>query len=94
MPPLGIKRFRKKEKFEKAYKKLDPEIKLAVDDAIKDLLKDPPPAGRRIKKMGGHHNPDIWEIRVNHNFRMTFEIQDDIATLRNVGSHNLLYRNP
>ena len=44
--------------------------------------------------MSGHHNPDIWEIRVTKNFRLTFERDGDTAILRNVDTHDLLYRNP
>lgn len=90
----GIRRIQYKERFKKAYKKLDPRIQGEVDESIEDLLKDVPPPGRQVKKMSGHHNPDIWEIRVTKNFRLTFERDGDAAILRNVGSHNLLHDNP
>ncbi len=49
----GIRRFQYKERFKKAYKKLDPRIQGEVDEAINDLLKDVPPTGRQVKKMSG-----------------------------------------
>lgn len=90
----GIRRIQYKERFKKAYKKLDPRIQGEVDETIEDLLKDVPPPGRQVKKMSGHHNPDIWEIRVTKNFRLTFERDGETAILRNVDNHDLLYRNP
>jgi mRNA-degrading endonuclease RelE of RelBE toxin-antitoxin system len=90
----GIRKFQYKERFKKAYKKLDPRIQEEVDETLKDLQKSPIPRGRRAKKMRGHHNPEIWEARVNDNFRITFELNDDMVVLRNVGSHNLLYDSP
>ncbi len=94
MYSLGIRKFQRKERFERAYKKLDPRIQREVDETLKDLQKNPIPRGRRVKKMRGHHNPEIWEARVNDNFRITFELNGDTAILRNVDSHNLLHGNP
>ncbi len=90
----GIRKFQYKERFKKAYKKLDPRIQEEVNETLKDLQKSPTPRGRRVKKMHGHYNPEIWEVRVNDNFRITFELNGDTAVLRNVGSHNLLYDSP
>lgn len=90
----GIRRIQHKERFKKAYKKLDPRIQGEVDEVINGLLKDVSPTGRQVKKMSGHHNPDIWEIRVTKNFRLTFERDGDTAILRNVDTHDFLYRSP
>ena len=79
-------------RFQRAYKKLNPEMQAAVDEAIKDLLKNPIPNSRRVHKMGGQKN--IWEVRVTRDYRMSFSLDGDTAVLRNVDSHDELIDSP
>jgi mRNA-degrading endonuclease RelE of RelBE toxin-antitoxin system len=90
VPPLRITSIRPTPRFRKAYKRLDPVIKEDVDRALEDLLRDPVPNGRRLPKMEGHRNPEVWKIRITRNFRLTFELREGVAVLRNVGSHNMI----
>lgn len=79
-------------RFDRAFKNLDQRIQNEVKETIKDLLKNPIPNGRHVKKMGGYK--DIWEARVNKNFRLSFKLNGDTAILRNVDSHDSLLGNP
>lgn len=87
-----IKKLDRLPRFKRAYQKLDPQIQKAVDDAIKDIFKNPIPPGRRVHKMGGY--PNIWEVRINRNFRMSFALEGETAILRNVDSHDELLDHP
>lgn len=79
-------------RFDRAFNKLDQRIQHEVKQAIADLLKHPIPNGRRVHKMGGQ--ADIWEVRINRNFRLSFKLDGDTAVLRNVDSHDSLLGNP
>ena len=79
-------------RFKRAYKKLDPRIQKAVDDAIKNLTKNPMPPGLRLSKMWGQS--DIWKVRVTDNYRMSFKLEGDLAILRNVDTHDELIDHP
>lgn len=79
-------------RFKRAYKRLDPQMQAAVDEAIEDLRKNPIPNGRHVHKMRGHEN--VWEVRINRGYRMSFSLNGDMAALRNVDSHDELIDNP
>jgi addiction module RelE/StbE family toxin len=79
-------------RFKRAYKKLDAQIQKGVDEAIQDLRKNPIPNSRRVHKMGGYD--DVWEVRINRDYRMSFQLDGDKAILRNVDSHDELIDNP
>ncbi len=85
---LGVKGFKPLPRFKRLFRKLDPSVQQQVKDTLADLQKNPIPPGRRVKKMEGHK--DVWEARVNDNFRLTFKIEGDTAILRNVGTHDIL----
>ena len=86
---LGIREFQRLPRFDRAYKKLEPQIQFAVDDAIRDLCANPIPPGRKVKRDKAAR--DIWTARVNRNYRFSFELKDGICILRNVDSHDELY---
>ena len=72
MPPAkanqtGIDEISYTEKFAQDYKKLKPDIKKHVDDAIRGLSKKPIPASLRLKKYKGHSNPDVYAIHATSN---------------------------
>ena len=90
MPPLGIKSYRIKSRYRRAYRNLEETIKDVVDECINELFLEKMPSGRRLKKMGGYSNPEIWEVRVTKGYRLTFHMDGTVAVLRNVGSHDML----
>ena len=86
---LQITELKRLSRFAKAYKKLDAMIQKDVDEAIRDLLKNPLPSGRRLEKLRGLRNPDTYSVRINDSFRLTFHMEDSTAVLRNVGTHKI-----
>ena len=81
-------------RLKRAYKKLSPDDKQSVQDAIKTLVKGSPyPNSLRVKKMRGHKS--IWEASPTMSCRLTFEFNNpDYIVLRNVGKHDLTLGNP
>lgn len=80
--------------FERQYKKLPPEIKKLIPDKLNDLQNTPRPAGLRFEKLKGYSNPNIYTIHITGNYKLSFEIDGNIAHLRCVGNHNEIDRNP
>ena len=74
--------------FLKLYKKLDPEIKKQVKEALILLEKDTSHPSLGHKKMTGYD--DIYEIRVSKAYRITYTKAGDTAFLRKVGTHDIL----
>jgi mRNA-degrading endonuclease RelE of RelBE toxin-antitoxin system len=89
-----IKQIALSAKFEKQYKKLPTEIKVAIPEKLNDLLKQPFPAGLRFEKLKGYRRPDIFTIHINGNYKISFEIEGTVAKLRCVGNHNDIDRSP
>lgn len=92
MPPLKITAWGKpKSAFVRGRKKLDKRLEKDLVAALKELQSGNVPAGRKLKTMNGYSNPEIWEIRLTQNYRLTFEVnKEGIAFARNVGTHNVL----
>ena len=84
-------RFARTKPFTKQYAKLPLAIRKKVDRQIKHLAQDIRHPAINAKKMIGVG--DIWEARVDRQYRFTFQIQDDIIILRKVGTHEI-YRKP
>ena len=81
------------DRFEKAYKKLQPEIQKKIDKAIMLLLTNHKHPSIQVRKL--ESKPDMWYLRVDSNYRLTFEIIDNyIYILRNVGTHDKTLNNP
>lgn len=77
--------------FIKLYKDLPTEIQILTKKALGFLEKNIHHPSLGNKKMSGHN--DIYEIRVNINYRITYNKINDLIILRKIGTHNLL-RNP
>lgn len=76
------------EKFKKQYQKLPSVIQETVNKQLDFLLKNPQHPSLNIKKMNDPR--DIWEGRVTHNYRFTFQIEGDLYILRTIGTHDTL----
>ena len=74
------------ESFRKAWKQLSEEKKALARKAIDNLIADMRYPALRVKKIKGTEN--IWKARVSRSLRMTFHIEGDIITLRNIGQHD------
>ncbi len=77
--------------FIRNYCKLPQHIQKTTDKQLELLLSNPRHPSLNIKKMNDPRN--IWEGRITESYRFTFQIKEDIYTLRKVGTHDML-RNP
>jgi len=81
------------ETFEKAYKKLSPEMKKKIKNKIDLLAKNPAHPSLRSKPIRGA--PGIYEASIDMNYRLTYErLTEDVLRLRIVGTHDKAIRNP
>ena len=80
------------ERFDAAYRRLQPETREKVNKALRLLAADPHHPSLRLKKMLGESM--IWEARVDRRHRMTLEIQGDLYVLRGVGKHDETLKQP
>lgn len=80
------------DRFRRAYRALTSEDRRRVQNALRRLAQNPRHPGLHVKKMQGVGG--IWEARVSHTLRITFEMQDDVLILRNVGRHDATLKRP
>jgi len=82
--------------FENDYSKLKPNIKDAVDEALRLLLKNPNSKKLRLKSVSGSKNPKIYAIHVtpNHSHKLSFFLDGTKAVLRRIGTHKEIDKNP
>jgi len=78
------------ERFKRDYKRLPADLQKAVNDCIRDLMKDPVPAARRAHRINDKQFPKVYSVDVtpNKSHKLSFEIVDgNTAVLRRVGTH-------
>ena len=76
------------ERFKKDFKHLPPDIQERVGNTVERFVDNPRHPSLHVKKMEGA--PDIWELRVSDNYRITFQFVQEGVLLRRVGTHNVL----
>lgn len=81
-------------RFDRDYRKLDSVMKDRVDEKLRDLLKNPRPSGLAFEKLKGYKRPDIYTIHVTGNYKVSFNIEGDLAVLRRIACHNEVDRRP
>ncbi|MFQ6003195.1 MAG: hypothetical protein ACE5KJ_05555 [Candidatus Zixiibacteriota bacterium] len=86
-------RFLPTEHFTKCYKNLPARIQAQIDKQLSLLLENPRHPSLRIKKIQGTRG-EIFEGRINKNYRFTFQIERDTYVLRKVGPHNQALKKP
>ena len=84
--------FDRTERFKRAYRKLESAEQELVKKALRQLMEDRRHPGLRVKRIQG--TDGIWEMRAGRDIRVTFEIVNDVAVLRNVGHHDETLRQP
>ncbi|MBI3601846.1 MAG: type II toxin-antitoxin system mRNA interferase toxin, RelE/StbE family [Candidatus Omnitrophica bacterium] len=77
--------------FLKLYQKLPSEVQTQAKKSLALLRDNPFHPSLEHKKMTGYK--DVWELRVNINYRITYQKIGDTAFLRKIGTHDLL-QNP
>jgi mRNA-degrading endonuclease RelE of RelBE toxin-antitoxin system len=85
-------RFVRTDRFNRAYRKLEPRQQELVKKALRQLAMDRTHPGLRIKRVQG--TDTIWEMRAGRDIRITFEITGEAYILRNAGHHDETLRKP
>jgi mRNA-degrading endonuclease RelE of RelBE toxin-antitoxin system len=76
------------EPFKKDYKRLPADARERANQTLRRFASDSRHPSLHVKKMEGV--PDIWEMRVSDNYRMTFQFVQEGVLLRRIGTHNIL----
>lgn len=79
-------------RFKKSWNELSEMEKTLARKALVNLATDLRYPALRVKKM--HGVGDIWEARVSHSVRLTFQIGDGKIILRNIGRHDETLERP
>lgn len=79
-------------RFKRAWEGLTEEDKKAARKALQNLERDIKYPALRVKKMKGAG--EMWEARASISLRITFEIENDVITLRNIGHHDETLEQP
>jgi mRNA-degrading endonuclease RelE of RelBE toxin-antitoxin system len=80
--------FRTTRTFDKSFSALPAKIRKRALDKLGLYENDRRHPSLRVKKMEGA--PDIWEISVTKEYRITFQQEGNVVLLRNIGSHDIL----
>lgn len=75
-------------RFKKDFKRLDRLIQDRVITTLEQFLANPSHPSLRVKKMEG--TPDVWELRVSENVRITYQHDHGVVYLKRVGTHDIL----
>ena len=78
--------------FDRDYKTLPSIVQRQCDKQLIALLEDPHHPSLRTSKIRGFE--DIWEGRINKDYRLTFQISKDVYLLRRVGRHDEVLKKP
>ncbi len=76
--------------FIRCYQRLPLEIQRKIDKALRLFSDNPRHPSLHNKRMSGVNN--IYELRVDRSYRMTYSIINSTAILRKVGKHDILLR--
>ena len=81
--------------FKRDVKALPPDIRSALTECLKELIKDPTPSRLRLHGLHREHR-GIFSVDVtpNHAYKATFTVEGGIARMRRVGSHKQIDRTP
>jgi len=80
--------FRTTRTFDKSFSALPAKIQKRTLDKLALYENDRRHPSLRVKKMEGA--PDIWEMSVSKDCRITFQREGNVFLLRNIGSHDIL----
>ena len=89
--------YRRTDHFKRAYQALPRPIQVKVRKAFQLFTQDPKHPSLGVKKIKGHR--DIWEGRIDRQYRFTFHYEKDaegqaICVFRNVDNHDECLKNP
>ena len=78
------------ERFKKDFQRLPSDVQGRAAKALELFVANRRHPSLHVKKMEG--TPDIWELRVSDNYRVTFQFVQEGVLLRRIGTHDLLRR--
>ena len=90
--------YRRLSRFKKAYKSLPKRIQEKTAKAFISLRDNPAHPSLGVKKIQGH--TDIWEGRIDNQYRFTFHYEKDpesdatVCVFRNIDNHDECLKNP
>jgi len=73
--------------FAKQYKKLPAKVREKFDRQLRRLVKDPQHPFLRARKMVNRE--EVWEARIDIQYRFTFQFNDEDIVLRSIGTHEI-----
>ncbi|MDL1867763.1 hypothetical protein FBR06_11190 [Betaproteobacteria bacterium PRO4] len=73
--------------FAKQYKKLPAIVREKFDRQLRRLVKDPKHPSLRARKMVNRE--EVWEARIDIQYRFTFQFDEDDIVLRSIGTHEI-----
>lgn len=73
--------------FAKQYKKLPASVREKFDRQLRRLVKDPQHPSLRARKMVNRE--EVWEARIDIQYRFTFQFSSDDIVLRSIGTHEI-----
>ena len=77
-------------RFEKSLKRLPPHIQRKFREQLQRLVEAPHHPSLKLKKMRG--TDDIWEARVDYQYRLVFSYMPDGMLLHDIGTHQIYER--
>ena len=84
--------FERSERYRRSYRRLTQDDKEHVRKALRLLVRDMRHPSLRVRRMQGIVG--ICEARASRDLRITFEVTQGVALLRNVGHHDATLRSP
>ena len=79
--------------FTRQYKKLSPQIKKAVKEALETFKKTPQAKSLRFHRLSSV-KPPVWKIDVypDHSWQIAMRISGETCTILTVGTHKMMDR--
>jgi len=74
--------------FDKIFRQLPANVRELTYEKLELFLANPAHPSLRVKQVKGTHG--IWEMSVNMNYRITFEVWPEKIYLRRIGTHDIL----
>lgn len=91
---VAITHLKRKSRFDRDYGKLTAELRERTAEKLRDLLRNPRPAGLAFEKLKGYRRHDLYSIHVTGNYKISFELEGSTAILRRVAPHDEIDRAP
>jgi mRNA-degrading endonuclease YafQ of YafQ-DinJ toxin-antitoxin module len=83
------------ERFQREYKRLDPQTQAAADEALKALDQDPLPRALRHHTLNGYRpKVHVIDVTSNHSHQITFHWDGNLLRLLRIGTHRQIDNAP